>query len=418
VTSAGDRPTGPAPLPWLRATLPMAVCVLVLSTVVWFRVPLLPAIGDELTMSPTALGWVVTLFGVGRLAMDLPAGRLADRVELLHMFTLSALALCAASVLLAVAPAPGWVLLSSVLLGAASATGNTTGMTAVSTAAPPERRGSAMALYSGSLLIGQAIGPALAGAATTVGTWRTAVGAAAALALVVAVGAAATRRSGSGDQLARAKRERPAPDGPPLTPLQQSVLFSVGFSVFFTVGAMPQTLLPLVGSHDLALSTAGIGYAIGLGGLARLLGAAVTGGVSDRVSRRAALLPCLVLQAAGVALLAVGDGIGWWVAAIVLMSLGSSGHAVGATMLADRAPGDGLGRALGRYRFAGDVGLVVGPVTAAAVYELAGTTAAVAVVCGVLVVGTATAAGLLPETGPRRDRTGDRVSPTGRGGSS
>ena len=66
--------------PWLRPTLPLAVCVLLASTVAWFRVPLLPDIGAELTMSPTALGWTVTLFGVGRLMMDLPAGRLADRV--------------------------------------------------------------------------------------------------------------------------------------------------------------------------------------------------------------------------------------------------------------------------------------------------------------------------------------------------
>jgi MFS family permease len=318
-------------------------------------------------------------------------------------------------VLLAVAPAPGWVLLAGYLLGAASATGNTTGMTAVSGAAPPERRGSAMALYSGSLLIGQALGPALAGAVTTVGTWRTAAGTAAALALAVAAGAAVTRRSGAGARLTRARRARPEPDGPPLTTVQQAVLFSVGFSVFFTVGAMPQTLLPLVGSHDLALSTATIGYAIGAGGLARLVGAALTGGVSDRVSRRAALLPCLVLQAAGVGLLAAGDAIGWWLAAIALMSLGSSGHAVGATMLGDRAPGGGLGRALGGYRFAGDLGLVIGPITAAAVYETAGTTAAVGTVCAVLVVGAVAAGLLLPETGPHRDRADDRVGPSVRG---
>ena len=389
--------------------------MLLLSTVAWFRVPLLPAIGDDLGMSPTALGWAVTLFGLGRLTMDLPAGRAADRVDPLRMFTLSALVLCAASALLAVAPAPGWVLLAGYLLGAASATGNTTGMTAVSGAAPPERRGSAMALYSGSLLIGQALGPALAGAVTTVGTWRTAAGTAAVLALAVGVGAAVTRRSGAGARLTRARRERPEPDGPPLTSVQQTVLFGVGFSVFFTVGAMPQTLLPLVGSHELSLSTAAIGYAIGAGGVARLLGAALAGGVSDRVSRRAALLPCLVLQAAGVGLLAVGDEIGWWLAAIALMSLGSSGHSVGATMLGDRAPGDALGRALGGYRFAGDIGLVTGPITTAAVYEIAGTTAAVVTVCSVLVVGTVAAAVLLPETGPRRDRADDPVGPAARG---
>ena len=388
---------------WLPTVLPLAVFVLLVSTVAWFRVPLLPAVGDDLAMSPTAVGWAVTLFGIGRLTMDLPAGRLADRVDPLRLFTASALVLCVASAILALAEAPGWVLASGFLLGAASATGNTTGMTAVSGSAPVERRGSAMALFSGSLLVGQALGPALAGVVTTFGTWRTAAWTAAGLALAVAIGAAVTRRGGSGARLTRARRERPEPDGPPLTGVQQTVLFSVGFCVFFTVGAMPQTLLPLVGAGDLHLSTATIGLALGAGGLARMAGAVATGAVSDLVSRRAALMPCLVLQAAGVALLAAPEGVGWWLAAIVLMSFGSSGHAVGATMLGDRAPGDQLGRALSRYRFAGDFGLVGGPVLTAAVYQLAGTRAAVAVVCAVLVVGAVAAAALLPETGPLRE---------------
>jgi MFS family permease len=69
---------------------------------------------------------------------------------------------------------------------------------------------------------------------------------------------------------------------------------------------MPQTLIPVLGAEDLDLDAAAIGLALGLGGVARMLGAALTGVVSDRFSRRAALLPCLVLQAIGVGLLAVG----------------------------------------------------------------------------------------------------------------
>ena len=286
--------------------------MLLVSTVAWFRVPLLPAVGDELAMTPTGVGWAVTLFGVGRLAMDLPAGRLADRIDPLRLFTASALVLCVASALLAVAGAPGWVLPSGFLLGAASATGNTTGMTAVSGAAPAERRGTAMALYSGALLVGQALGPALAGVVTASAPGVPPPG-------PRRPGAGGRHRGGSlpprglGARLVRARRERQPPDGPPLTS-QQVVLFGVGFSVFFTVGSMPQTLLPLIGSGDLGLTTTSIGLALGAGGLARLAGAAIAGGLSDRVSRRAALMPCLVVQAAGVAVLAApegGPGGGW-----------------------------------------------------------------------------------------------------------
>lgn len=388
---------------WFGPILPLAVFVLLVSTIAWVRVPLLPEIGADLSLSPTQLGWVVTGFGLGRLAMDLPAGRLADRVDPLGLFTLAALTMAVAGVVLSFAPSMSWAVTASVLLGAGSATSNTTGMTAMSGAAPDDRRGSAMALYSGSLLVGQAVGPVLGGLVAHLGgTWRAAAATGAALALLVAAGAALTRRTGAGARAGRVRRDRPPPSGPPLSKVQVTILAGVGFSVFFTVGAMPQTLIPVLGADDLHLDAGRIGLALGLGGLARILGAALTGMISDRWSRRAALLPCLALQAAGVAVLAVGESMLWWLLAIAAMSLGASGHSVGATMLGDRVPPTGLGKALGRYRFAADVGLLTGPVLSAWVYEVAGRQAAVGAVCAVLVV-TMVAAVSLPETRPGRE---------------
>lgn len=397
----GGETTGTAQ--WLRPALPLAAAVLLVSMVAQFRVPLLPAIGRELVMSPTQLGLVATTFAIGRLALDLPVGRLADRVDPLRLLGYAAGTTTIGSVMLAAAPSAGWVLASSLLLGAASATANTTGMTALSGSAPAARRGSAMALYSGSLLGGQALGPAVSGAIAGLRDWRVASYAAGVLGMVVAVGAAAWHRSDAHVAIERVTSEGGGDDVAELTPAQRAVLYSVGFSVFFTLGAMPQTLVPLIGAaaYDLRVST--IGFALGLGGLSRIVGAAVTGAVSDRISRRAALLPGLALQAGGVGLLAAGGGSGWWLAAIILMSLGSSGTAVGATMLGDRTHGTRLGQTLGRYRFAGDAGLVVGPGLAAFAYDNVGTGAAVALVTGVLAVSTVAAAIVLPEThAPRR----------------
>ncbi|MPZ62756.1 MAG: MFS transporter [Propionibacteriales bacterium] len=388
---------------WFRPVLPLAAFVLLVSTVAWVRVPVLPEMGADLSLSPTELGWVVTSFGLGRLGMDLPAGRLADRVDPLRMFTLAALLMGLVSGLMAAAPSLGWILVATFLLGAGSATSNTTGMTALSGSAPDDRRGSAMALYSGSLLVGQAMGPVIGGFAASAGTWRAALATAAGLGLIVAAGSTMARRSGAGDRISRVRRQRPAPLGPPLSATQHLVLFGVGFSVFFTMGAMAQTLVPVMGADDLHLHSAAIGMALGAGGLSRIVGATLTGMVADQISRRAALLPCLVLQAGGVGLLAFGQGTAWWVLAIVTMSLGSSGTAIGATMLGDRARPAEMGRALGRYRFAGDIGLVSGPVLAAWIYDIGGRGLAVATVCAVLVT-VVVAATTLPETGTRSTR--------------
>lgn len=188
--------TPPVTSGWLRPVAPLAGFVLLVSTIAWVRVPVLPEMGADLRLTATQLGWVVSSFGLGRLAMDLPAGRLADKADPLGLFSLAALAMTVASGLLAVAPGLGAVVAAAFLLGVGSAVGNTTGMTAMSGAAPDTHRGSAMALYSGSLLLGQAVGPMLGGAVAAVGTWRTAAGAGAALGLLVAGGALLVRRGG------------------------------------------------------------------------------------------------------------------------------------------------------------------------------------------------------------------------------
>lgn len=383
---------------WIRPALPLAVAVLLVSMASQFRGPLLPEIGRDLSMSATQLGFVSTMFAIGRLTFDLPIGRLADRLDPLRLLAIAAVGTAVGSIMLGSAPSAGWVLASSLLLGAASATGNTTGMTALSGAAPASRRGTAMAMYSGSLLGGQSLGPMVSGAVAGLRDWRWASYSAAVLGLVVAVGATLWHRRPGHVPLQRAPREVDRDGGPELTPLQRGVLYSVGFSVFFTMGSMPQTLVPLIGAADYGLPVATIGLALGLGGVSRLLAAAVSGQVSDRISRRAALVPGLTLQSAGVGLMAIGGTSGLWFAAIVLMSLGSTGAGVGATMLGDRTSAEKLGHTLGRYRFASDVGLVTGPALAAFVYDRAGRTTAVALVAGVLLVCAIAASIVLPET--------------------
>jgi MFS family permease len=290
------------------------------------------------------------------------------------------------------------------LLGTGSATSNTTGMATMAGSATQGRRGSAMALYSGALLIGQALGPTLGGMLSAAAGWRVALLCGAALGLLLAAGAATAARRGAGRQPG-SQRSLVPPTGPPFSRVQHLVVFVVGFSVFFTVSSMPQVLVPLLGAHELGLTTAAIGLALGAGGVARFFGALSTGLVSDRFSRKMALVPCLALQASGVAILAVADSVAWWLVALVTMSLGASGQGVCATMLGDRSDPGRLGRVLGQYRFVGDLGLVSGPVLVALAYQHAGAPVAALGTCAVLLVALVTAALLLPETAPRKVET-------------
>jgi MFS family permease len=386
--------------------------VLTISIGAFFRVPLLPSIGAELSMSAGQLGLVTTVFAIGRLVTDIPAGRLADRLPPLRSLAMAGFVLAVGSALLATAPLPRWVFSAAFLLGIASAIANTTGMAFFSSAVPARYRGSSMAVFSAALLGGQALGPMIGGLVASATDWRIAIGCAVAVGLVVGafgllargkvqVGAETQRRSSRADAADVPVSPATTPtrhSADPTPALQRVILYAVAFASFFMLGAMPQTLVPIIGDGRFGLHPGAIGLALGLGGGCRFIGAMVGGRVADRVSRKASLVPGLALGAAGVAAFALDLGVAGWVTGIVLLSLGSYGISVAATMLADHARGRGVGRRLGSYRFVGDLGLIAGPTVAAFLYERVGDAAAVLTVAGLLGLVTLLAALFLHET--------------------
>lgn len=382
-------------LPIGGAAAAVAAVVLALSTVAFFRVALLPAIGSDLVLRPGLLSLLTVVFGVGRLLADLPAGRLSDRIAPLRALAGSAAGLALASFLLARAHSLAALLAAAAVLGVASAATNTTGMTYFSRARAAVR-GKSLAVFSGALLGGQSLGPAVAGVLSGPAGWRTTELVGAAAAAIVAVACVATTRGPE-----RARRHEPVAEpaaAPAIVRSQLLLLYLVAFAVFFALGAMPQTLLPLIGSRDYGLSAGVVGLLLGVGGVCRFAGAALGGVVADRRGRKASLVPALLAMGAGAALLAVFHGPAAWVASVVLLSLGSFGGTVGATILADLGGGLRVGRRLGVFRFAGDAGLIAGPLAAGWLYDGVGTRAAVATVGAVLATAGIACALALRET--------------------
>ena len=372
--------------------------VLAVGIASFMRAPLLPEIGRDLELTAASLAMITTAFALGRLVMDLPAGRLADRLPPGRALAGTGVGVAISALLLATAQSLAQALVGVFFLGAASSLTNTTGMTLFATSAPAERRGTAMAGFSTALMTGQTLGPAVGGLVAGLLGWRIAQGGAALIGVGVLVACllAAPRR-------AYAPEPRAAAGGGPsgLTRAQAAVLAAVPFAVFFALSALPQTLLPVIGSSELSLSTAAIGLALAAGGIARIAGTAVTGVVSDRVSRKAALIPSLLGMALAVVLLVPEPSVATWLLAIVVLSIASSGIAIAATIIADRVPRGEVGRRLGAFRFAGDFGLLVGPAVAGLLYQHSGRPAAMFVTAGVLGVCALAAAVLIVEPRPR-----------------
>jgi MFS family permease len=321
---------------------------------------------------------------------------LADHVAARTLLAGCSLVMAAGSALLALAPAAAWVLAAAFVLGLASSLTNTTGMTYFSTGVALQRRGTSLAVFSAALLGGQALGPTVGGVLALAGGWRTVTGIGALIGAVVGI---VLLRARLGDQPAGTQPVHPgdASPPPPIGLPAKAVLYAVPFVSFATLGSLPQTLVPIIGA-GFGLSATTIGLALGIGGACRFVGAFVGGVVSDRVGRKAALVPGLAVQALGVALLAVEGNIVAWMAAIVLLSLASYGISVAAAMLVDVGSGTGAGRRLGTFRFVGDSGLIAGPALSAGLYESTGTAAAVLPIAALLIVVALGSAFLLPET--------------------
>jgi predicted MFS family arabinose efflux permease len=364
----------------INPTLLAGGVVLTVAVVSFMRAPLLPEIGRDLRLTAADLAMITTAFALGRLTMDLPAGRLADRLPPARALAGTGVGIALSAALLAGAGQMGHALIAVFFLGAASSLTNTTGMTVFATSAPPERRGSAMAGFSMALMTGQTLGPALAGVIAGLAGWRVAQGVGAAIGVGVVVVCLLWRAPPP----ERSPRDRGGDEAPGLPRKQAIALAAVPFAVFFTLSALPQTLIPVIGADELAISTAFIGLALGAGGIARFAGSAVAGAVSDRVSRKAALVPSLLAMAVAVVMLAPPPTLATWLAAIVLLSLASSGIAVAATIIADQVPAGTVGRRFGAFRFTGDFGLLAGPATAGLLYQHSGRAAAMLATAGVL----------------------------------
>jgi MFS family permease len=327
--------------------------------------------------------------------MDLPAGRVADGLPPGRALAGSGLGVAISAAILATAETLAQALAGMFFLGAASALTNTTGMTLFATSAPAARRGAAMAAFSMALMTGQTLGPGVGGIVAGLGGWRLAQAVAAGIGvavMVVCLLAPAGRR--------HARESRPEThDAGGLTRVQAAALAAVPFAVFFTMGALPQTLIPVIGSDELSLSASAIGLALAIGGAARFAGSAAAGAVSDRISRKAALIPSLLLMAGAVAILAAPPTLTTWLLAIVLLSAASSGIAVAATIIADNVPAATVGRRLGTFRFTGDFGLLAGPAITGLLYAGAGRAPAMLVTAAVL--GATALAALLIVPGAR-----------------
>lgn len=128
------------------------------------------------------------------------------------------------------------------------------------------------------------------------------------------------------------------------------------------------TFLPI---HALQIGLANPGVWFGVYAVCILLSRPIAGPISDKVSRRAVIIPGLVLNLAGIILLAFSTESDWLMAAAIIGGFGT-GAAQPAlmTLAVDQSSAERRGQSLAQFQFFYDLGIGVGSLTLGALLDL------------------------------------------------
>ncbi|MSQ41596.1 MAG: MFS transporter [Dehalococcoidia bacterium] len=346
--------------------------------------PVLPLFARQFGVGASTIGLTLSSFALARLILNVPLGVLADRRGRRLLLAGGPLVTSAGMVGSGLALNIWQLLAWRFVAGAGSAMYMTGAMIYLADISTRENRARFLGTNQGALLLGVSIGPAIGGALAEGWGLRApffAVGAAALIAAAYAyLRLPETRGLARAESALRAAEAMPQPAAPaggaapPPLPAPRAALLrmvrSLDFvaaalftmATFFTRSASQQTMVPLIGYARLAISPGKLGAifsGMALLNLVLITPAAIAG---DRFGRKAVIIPSGIVTAVGLALYAGAGTMELFLLASLVFALGSSiAGPAPAAYVADIAPDEARGLAMGVYRTTGDFGLMVGP---------------------------------------------------------
>jgi DHA1 family multidrug resistance protein-like MFS transporter len=141
----------------------------------------------------------------------------------------------------------------------------------------------------------------------------------------------------------------------------------LNFTYLWMVAAIVTTLVPLFASDERGMSPTAIGVTFAVGIAAEFFVLFPAGALADSHGRKAVMLPSLAGLAVMMVLLgAAGSALVFTLFLAVLALFSGFAGVPPAAMLSDIVPPEHSGRAVGAFRFCGDIGFFLGPLIAGA----------------------------------------------------
>jgi len=369
----------------------LAVSIFLFIAATNILTPLIPAVRDDFGVSITIAGLIVGSYGLARLAVDLPAGFLAERVGYRRLSRISVVLLVIASLIGIVAPSVEVLILSRVGSGIAVGILATVILTALSSTATVANRGKVMSLFHVANNTGIALYPMVGGLIGIWIGWRATFAVTAVLGIVAAfillpllgrieLPAGGGTKKGASDE-ARILHGR-------VRRIALTVTYYGVMANMIHRHGFRNTVLPLYAALVLGLNGPQIATAIALMSITGLAVATPGGMLGDRVGRRRVITAGLATVAVGdLIFILTGDLVSFLLAA-ALIGFGDFFTSSQTALLSEVVPPEERAKSLSGYRFSADLGALIGPILLAAVMDLTNSTVAILAAVGILALGS------------------------------
>jgi DHA1 family multidrug resistance protein-like MFS transporter len=373
--------------------------------------PVLPLFARSFGASTASVGLTLSAFAVARLLLNVPLGVASDRYGRRPLLVAGPLVTGLGMIGSGFAQGIPDLLLWRLIAGAGSAMYMTGAQVYLIDISTQRNRARVLGANQGALLVGVSLGPGLGGLLAEAFGFRLPFFAVGGAALLTSVYGYLRLPETHAPRGPAGSREKGADSLQPTGgPARRRLLGSRDFlavclltaMVFLTRAGGRFTVFPLLAAAQFGYSASSIGALFTAMALINLIGLGPAAALSDRVGRKAVILPSGVVTAAALALIAWTGAPAMFLGAALLLAVGTSimGPAPVA-YAADVSPREVRGLAMGLYRSAGDLGFVVGPVLLGAVADATTLGGALAVNAVIVVVVTILFAVTAREQRPR-----------------
>ena len=343
------------------------MCVLIAVNQLGFGavIPVLPLYAKSFDVSQTAIGATVAVYGVARVFLGLPTGKVADVLGRRAALAVGGGVTVLGNLWCAGAETYVELLMARLIAGAGAGVVLTAGLIVLADIASPTTRGRTLAIYQGVFLFAVGIGPFPGGFLAE------RFGLEAPFLVYAIMGAAVTAVAWFGVAETRGVGGPASPEAVPLRDQVRVLLGNIGFRLVCFIGlagALARTgglfsIVPILGRERLGLSATEIGFGFALGSVVGLLVTYPAGYMADRFGRKAVIVPATVLIGVSMVAFSVAGDYAWFLGACVIWGVAiTASGAAPAAYAADAAPHGMNAAAMGSYRMLSDVGYVVGPI--------------------------------------------------------